>query len=75
MRADPLRTTFQAPGAKLLKIENDKLPSNFAFNFNLRHYIKGGTKGAKLDMADLKPEKKGAKGHGFKSSAKHKRKR
>jgi WD40 repeat protein len=39
-----MKTTLKAPGSKLLKLENEKLISNFAFNFNLRHYYLVGQK-------------------------------
>jgi len=35
-----MKSTLKAPGCKLLKLEQDKLLSNFAFNFNLRCYSK-----------------------------------
>ena len=39
---DPMKSTFKAPGSKLLKLEQEKLLSNFAFKFNLRRYTQGG---------------------------------
>ena len=41
----PMKPTLKAPGKRLdkrLKLEHVKLLSNFAFNFNLRRYIKAG---------------------------------
>jgi len=35
---DTLKPTLNAPGTHRLKLEFDGLVSNFAFNFNLRHY-------------------------------------
>jgi len=35
-----MKPTLKAPGTKRLKLEHDKLLSNFAFNFNLRRYTK-----------------------------------
>ena len=37
MQVDPIKATLKAPGSKLLKLEHEKLLSNFVFNFNLRH--------------------------------------
>jgi hypothetical protein len=34
-----MKLTLKAPGSKRLKLEHDKLLSNFAFNFNLRRFI------------------------------------
>jgi len=33
-----MKPTMRAPGTKLVKLEYDKLISNFAFKFNLRRY-------------------------------------
>jgi hypothetical protein len=33
-----MKTTLKAPGTKRLKLENDELLSNFAFNCTLRRY-------------------------------------
>jgi hypothetical protein len=33
---NPIKPTFKAPGTKRFKVEDDKLLSNFAFNFNMR---------------------------------------
>ena len=38
MRVDPIKPTLNASGSKRLKLEHDKLLSNFAFNFSLRRY-------------------------------------
>jgi hypothetical protein len=35
-----MKPTLQAPGSERLKLTCDDLLSIFAFNFNLRHYIK-----------------------------------
>ena len=52
MQVDPIKPTFKSPGSKLLRLEHEKLLSNFAFNFNLRRYnevlIGGGADGATL---------------------------
>ena len=42
MQIDPTELTLKPPGSKRLKLEDEKLLSNFAFNFNLRRHIKGG---------------------------------
>jgi hypothetical protein len=36
---------LKAPGSKRLKLEHDKLLSNFAFNFNVRRYSEDSKKG------------------------------
>ena len=41
MQVDPIKPTLKAPGSKRLKLEHEKLLSNFAFNFNLRRYTEG----------------------------------
>jgi len=33
-----MKSVLKAPGIKLLKVKYDEPLSNFAFNFNLRHY-------------------------------------
>jgi len=33
-----MKPTLKAPGSERLKLEHEKLHSNFAFNFNLRRY-------------------------------------
>ena len=38
MQVDLIKLTLKAPRSKLLKLKQDKLLSNFAFNFNLRRY-------------------------------------
>ena len=38
VQVDPIKPTLKAPGAKHLKLEFDEPPSNFGFEFNLRHY-------------------------------------
>ena len=40
MQVVPIKTTLNAPGTKHLKLKYDEPPSNFAFKFNLRRYIK-----------------------------------
>ena len=37
---DPMKPTLKAHGSKRLKVEHEKLVSNFAFYFNLRHFTK-----------------------------------
>jgi len=37
---DPIKPTSKAPGTQRLKPQYDELDSSFAFNLNLRHYIK-----------------------------------
>jgi len=41
VQVDPIKPTLIAPGSKRLKLDDDKLLSNFAFNFNLRRYNEG----------------------------------
>jgi hypothetical protein len=41
VQVDPVKPTLKPPGAKHLKLKHDKLPSKFAFKFNLHHYIAG----------------------------------
>ena len=57
MQVSPIKPTLKAPGTKRLKLNNDKLLSNFAFKFNLRRYIE-----AALLMRERKPEKAEAGG-------------
>ena len=38
MQVEPVKPKLKAPGTKRLKLYYDKLPSSFAFNFNLRRY-------------------------------------
>ena len=40
MQIDPIKPALTAPGTKRLKLKYDEPLSNFAFNFNLRRYIK-----------------------------------
>jgi len=40
VQVDPINTTLKAPRTKRLKLEYDKLLSSFAFNFNVRRYMK-----------------------------------
>jgi hypothetical protein len=40
MQVDPIKPTLKAHVIKRLKLKFDELLSDFAFNFNLRHYIK-----------------------------------
>ena len=39
VQVDPIKLTLRAPGTKRLKVKYEALLSNFAFKFNLRHYI------------------------------------
>ena len=39
VQVDPIKPTLKAPGSKRLKLEDEKLLSNVAFNFNLRRYL------------------------------------
>ena len=41
VHVDPIKPTLKAPGSERLKLRHDKLPSNLAFNFNLRRYTVG----------------------------------
>ena len=38
MQVEPVKPTLKPPGSKRLKLEAEKLLSNFAFKFNLRRY-------------------------------------
>ena len=40
MQVDPIKPTLKAPGTQLLELQYDELLSCFAFNLNLRRYIK-----------------------------------
>jgi len=40
VQVHPIEPTLKTPGTERLKLENEQLLSNFAFNFNLRRYIK-----------------------------------
>ena len=42
VQVDPMKHVLKAPGNVLLKLSYDGPLSNFAFNFNLRRYIKAG---------------------------------
>ena len=42
VKTDPIKPTLKAPGTKGLKLRYDDLPSNFAAEFNLRRYNRGG---------------------------------
>jgi len=41
----PIKPTLKAPGSKRLKLNYDVPLSDFAFNFNLRRYIKAAGAG------------------------------
>jgi hypothetical protein len=45
---------LKAPGNKHLKPIDDELLSSFAFNFNLRRYIKGGVCGPRKRLITLR---------------------
>ena len=38
MQVHPIEPTLKTPGTERLKLENEQLLSNFAFNFNLRRF-------------------------------------
>ena len=42
VQVDPMKPVLKAPGAKHLKLTYDKLLSNLAFKFSLRHFSWGG---------------------------------
>jgi hypothetical protein len=48
-----MKSTLKVPGSKRLKLEQEKLLSNFAFNFNLRRYIKGNNPAGMGDQVDF----------------------
>jgi len=39
VQVHPIKPTLKAPGTKPLKVEHEKLCSNFAFKFKLRRYL------------------------------------
>jgi len=41
LQVDPIKPSLKTPDSKSLKLEQEKLLSSFAFNFNLRPYILG----------------------------------
>ena len=41
MQVVPMKPKLKASGSKRLKLKSDTLPSNFAFNFNLRRFNEG----------------------------------
>jgi hypothetical protein len=57
-----MKPTLKAPGFKRLKPEHENLLSNFALNFNLRHYSSAAQ--AKRDDGDGIDTQHGAKGGG-----------
>jgi len=54
-----LKPVLKAPCFQRLKLKYDKLLSSFAFNFDLRRYIKGGGKGILAMAAALLPGRGG----------------
>jgi hypothetical protein len=48
-----MKSTFKPPGSNRLKLEDEKLLSNFAFNFNLRRYNVMDGHGDGADAAEL----------------------
>jgi len=44
VQVDPMQSMLKAPICRRLKLEHEKLLSNFAFRFNLRRYSEGGVK-------------------------------
>ena len=40
VQVEPMKPTLKVPGTKRLNLKYDELLSSFAFNFNLRRYIK-----------------------------------
>jgi hypothetical protein len=52
VQLDPIKLTLKAPGNKRLKLKYDELPSNFAFNFNLRRHNEEAEKD-RIDMQTL----------------------
>jgi len=59
VQADPIRPTLKLSGTKRLKLKFDGPPSNFAFKFNLRRYIKASYRRLSLR---LHPDKPGGQG-------------
>jgi len=45
VQVDPMKPTLKVPGSKRLKLEAEKMLSNFAFKFNLRGYSPGAGSG------------------------------
>ena len=54
MQVDPVKPTLKAPGPERLRLDFDRLLSNFAFGFNLRRYTV-----AQLQSADWKQRLEG----------------
>ena len=48
MQVDPIKPTLKAPGSKRLKLEDEKMLSNFAFKFHLRRYTWDGLGATRL---------------------------
>ena len=57
MQVDPTRPSLIAPVSMRLKLYHEQLqlPSNFAFDFNLRHYIKAFYRGFNLKLLRAVP--------------------
>jgi hypothetical protein len=53
VQVDPIKITLKAPGTKRLKLQYYEPPSNFAFNFNLRSYIKDQAKTLRVPAYQL----------------------
>ena len=52
MQVDPIKPTLKAPGTKRLNLKCDELLSSFAFEFNLRRYIKADLTALMTDSQD-----------------------
>ena len=48
-----MNPVLKAPGSMLLKLRCDGPLSNFAFNFNLRRYVKAANVQSKIEMDEL----------------------
>jgi len=52
VKIDPIESTLKPPGTKRLKLKHYKLLSSFAFNSNLRRYIKAMMVKRNLDLTN-----------------------
>jgi hypothetical protein len=61
VQVDPIKSALKAPGTKRLKLIYDGPLSNFAFNFNLRRYIKDAAEkavaAAEVELAEAFKER------------------
>ena len=53
MQVEPTTLMLKAPGTKVLKLKDDKLPLSCGFKFNLRRYVEERAPGASLNIVDF----------------------